>query len=163
MAPSFPAFPYSTVTRTTRSGWVKIGNGVLIGAGACLLGNISIGKGVQIGAGSLVLDDLPDRCCLRFPRTLQDAVTSGGRGAFIPWQCHYARTSTMSPHSPPNHRIAFTNSSRGKDVPVISSGECLLTRLLWSAVLHPYQEGKTRSPISSPSDAFEHLMACAYR
>ncbi|CAN0471858.1 unnamed protein product, partial [Hapterophycus canaliculatus] len=39
----------------------KIGNGVLIGAGACLLGNISVGKGTQIGAGSLVVIDLPER------------------------------------------------------------------------------------------------------
>eukprot|EP00903_Cladosiphon_okamuranus_P020559 g18871.t1 len=40
----------------------KIGNGVLIGAGACLLGNINVGKGTQIGAGSLVVTDLPERC-----------------------------------------------------------------------------------------------------
>lgn len=40
----------------------QIGNGVLIGAGACLLGNISVGKGTQIGAGSLVVTDLPERC-----------------------------------------------------------------------------------------------------
>ncbi|CAM9431306.1 unnamed protein product [Ectocarpus sp. 4 AP-2014] len=40
----------------------KIGNGVLIGAGACLLGNIKVGKGTQIGAGSLVATDLPERC-----------------------------------------------------------------------------------------------------
>ncbi|CAM9257201.1 unnamed protein product [Pylaiella littoralis] len=40
----------------------KIGNGVLIGAGACLLGNIRVGKGTQIGAGSLVVTDLPERC-----------------------------------------------------------------------------------------------------
>ena len=40
----------------------KIGNGVLIGAGACLLGNIRVGNSVQIGACSLVLEDLPDGC-----------------------------------------------------------------------------------------------------
>ncbi|CAM9417646.1 unnamed protein product [Discosporangium mesarthrocarpum] len=40
----------------------KIGNGVLIGAGACLLGNIKVGAGTQIGAGSLVVEDLPERC-----------------------------------------------------------------------------------------------------
>jgi len=40
----------------------KIGNGVLIGAGASVLGNIQIGNGVQIGAGTLVLTDLPDHC-----------------------------------------------------------------------------------------------------
>lgn len=35
---------------------------MLIGAGACLLGNITIGTGTQIGAGSLVVTDLPERC-----------------------------------------------------------------------------------------------------
>lgn len=37
----------------------KIGNGVLIGAGAKILGNVKIGDGVKIGAGSVVLSDLP--------------------------------------------------------------------------------------------------------
>lgn len=36
----------------------KLGNGVLVGAGATLLGNISIGDGAQIGACSLVLEDV---------------------------------------------------------------------------------------------------------
>ncbi|HBD95398.1 MAG TPA: serine O-acetyltransferase [Spirochaetia bacterium] len=36
----------------------KIGNGVLIGAGAKILGNIKIGDGVKIGAGSVVLSDV---------------------------------------------------------------------------------------------------------
>lgn len=35
---------------------------MLIGAGACLLGDITIGTGTQIGAGSLVVTDLPERC-----------------------------------------------------------------------------------------------------
>ncbi|NRA38111.1 MAG: serine O-acetyltransferase [Planctomycetes bacterium] len=38
----------------------KIGNGVLIGANACVLGNIKIGDGVKIGAGSVVLAEVPD-------------------------------------------------------------------------------------------------------
>lgn len=37
----------------------KIGDGVLIGAGAILLGNIHIGEGAKIGSGSLVLIDVP--------------------------------------------------------------------------------------------------------
>jgi serine O-acetyltransferase len=37
----------------------KVGNGVLLGAGATVLGNIQIGDGCQIGAGTLVIDDLP--------------------------------------------------------------------------------------------------------
>ncbi|KAB1199145.1 Serine acetyltransferase 3, mitochondrial [Morella rubra] len=39
----------------------KIGNGVLIGAGTCILGNIRIGDGAKIGAGSVVLKDVPAR------------------------------------------------------------------------------------------------------
>lgn len=39
----------------------KIGDGVLIGAGATILGNIKIGEGAKIGAGSLVLIEVPPR------------------------------------------------------------------------------------------------------
>ncbi|CAM6105673.1 unnamed protein product [Calypogeia fissa] len=37
----------------------KIGDGVLIGAGATLLGPIIVGEGAKIGAGSVVLTDIP--------------------------------------------------------------------------------------------------------
>ena len=37
----------------------KVRSGVLIGAGAKLLGNIEIGEGAKIGAGSVVLEDVP--------------------------------------------------------------------------------------------------------
>lgn len=40
----------------------KIRQGVLIGAGAKLLGNIEIGEGAKIGAGSVVLDPVPAHC-----------------------------------------------------------------------------------------------------
>uniref|UniRef100_A0A5B7C9Z0 serine O-acetyltransferase n=1 Tax=Davidia involucrata TaxID=16924 RepID=A0A5B7C9Z0_DAVIN len=39
----------------------KIGDGVLIGAGATILGNVKIGVGAKIGAGSVVLIDVPAR------------------------------------------------------------------------------------------------------
>ncbi|KAL6195868.1 hypothetical protein ACLB2K_031485 [Fragaria x ananassa] len=39
----------------------KIGDGVLIGAGTCILGNIRIGEGAKIGACSVVLKDVPAR------------------------------------------------------------------------------------------------------
>jgi serine O-acetyltransferase len=39
----------------------KIGNGVLIGAGAKVIGNIRIGDFARIGAGSVVIKDVPDR------------------------------------------------------------------------------------------------------
>jgi len=37
----------------------KVRHGVLIGAGAKVLGNVEIGVGAKIGAGSVVLDDVP--------------------------------------------------------------------------------------------------------
>ncbi|MBQ6516629.1 serine O-acetyltransferase [bacterium] len=37
-----------------------IGNNVIIGAGAKVLGNITIGDNVRIGAGSVVIDDVPE-------------------------------------------------------------------------------------------------------
>ncbi|CAN1135781.1 Serine acetyltransferase 1, chloroplastic [Linum perenne] len=39
----------------------KIGDGVLIGAGTCVLGNIRVGEGAKIGACSVVLKDVPAR------------------------------------------------------------------------------------------------------
>lgn len=39
----------------------KVGKGVLIGAGAKILGNIRIGECAKIGAGSVVLKDVPPR------------------------------------------------------------------------------------------------------
>src|SRR5690606_5065704 len=40
----------------------KIGRGVLIGAGAKVLGNITVGDEARIGSGSVVLSDVPPRC-----------------------------------------------------------------------------------------------------
>jgi serine O-acetyltransferase len=37
----------------------KVGDGVLISAGAKILGNISIGTGAKVGSGSVVLQDVP--------------------------------------------------------------------------------------------------------
>jgi serine O-acetyltransferase len=37
----------------------KIARGVLIGAGAKVLGNVKIGEGAKVGAGSVVLEDVP--------------------------------------------------------------------------------------------------------
>jgi serine O-acetyltransferase len=39
----------------------KIGDGVLIGAGAIILGNIRIGECARVGAGSVVVKDVPPR------------------------------------------------------------------------------------------------------
>lgn len=40
----------------------KIRRGVMIGAGAKVLGNVVIGEGAKIGAGSVVLNDVPPHC-----------------------------------------------------------------------------------------------------
>jgi serine O-acetyltransferase len=40
----------------------KIGDGVLIGAGAKILGNIKVGEGARIASGSVVLHDVPAGC-----------------------------------------------------------------------------------------------------
>lgn len=40
----------------------NIGRGVLIGAGAKVLGNIRVGEAARIAAGSVVLQDVPARC-----------------------------------------------------------------------------------------------------
>jgi serine O-acetyltransferase len=39
-----------------------IGNGVVVGAGAKVLGNITIGHNVKVGAGSVVVRSIPDNC-----------------------------------------------------------------------------------------------------
>lgn len=40
----------------------KVGSGVLIGAGAKILGNVRIGNNAKVGAGSVVLEDVADHC-----------------------------------------------------------------------------------------------------
>jgi serine O-acetyltransferase len=40
----------------------KIRRGVLIGAGAKILGNVEVGEGAKVGAGSVVLSDVPAHC-----------------------------------------------------------------------------------------------------
>ena len=39
-----------------------LGNNVVVGAGAKVLGNITVGNNVKIGANSVVLKDVPDDC-----------------------------------------------------------------------------------------------------
>ncbi|MFW9825971.1 MAG: serine O-acetyltransferase, partial [Candidatus Thorarchaeota archaeon] len=39
----------------------KIRRGVLIGAGAKILGNVEIGEGSKVAAGSVVLSDVPSK------------------------------------------------------------------------------------------------------
>lgn len=39
-----------------------IGDNVIIGAGAKIIGDVAIGNNVSIGANTVVLDDIPDNC-----------------------------------------------------------------------------------------------------
>jgi Serine acetyltransferase len=43
-------------------GFPIVGQNVLIGSGAKILGNVKIGDNVKIGANSVVLHDVPDNC-----------------------------------------------------------------------------------------------------
>jgi len=45
---------------TIAQGGVKIGNNVLIGAGAKILPGVTIGNNVKIGANAVVVEDIPD-------------------------------------------------------------------------------------------------------
>lgn len=49
-----------TWSKKHKDGVPKIGNNVLIGTGAVLLGNINIGNDCVIGANAVVLKDMPD-------------------------------------------------------------------------------------------------------
>jgi serine O-acetyltransferase len=61
----------------------KVGNGVLIGAGTKILGNVRIGEGSKIGAGSVVLNNVPPHCTVAgvparivgYPRTKNPAFS----------------------------------------------------------------------------------------
>ena len=47
-------------TKTDEKRHPTIGNNVVIGSGAKILGNIKIGNNVKIGANSVVLNDIPN-------------------------------------------------------------------------------------------------------
>ena len=47
---------------TADGGYPTIGNNVLIGAGAKILGPVKIGDGAKIGANAVVLRDVPAGC-----------------------------------------------------------------------------------------------------
>lgn len=55
-----------------------LGNGVLVGAGAKILGPITLGNDVRVGANSVVVKDVPDNCTVvgipgKIVQTQQDA------------------------------------------------------------------------------------------
>ena len=51
---------YQNVTIANKD--VKVGNGVLLGAGSVILGPAKIGNNVKIGANTVVNFDVPDNC-----------------------------------------------------------------------------------------------------
>lgn len=68
----------------------KIGNGVLIGAGASILGNITVGENAKIGAGSVVLSPVPAhatavgvpaRSAVRKPKEPAPGAVGAGTGS----------------------------------------------------------------------------------
>jgi serine O-acetyltransferase len=65
----------------------SIGNGVLLGAGATLLGAIDVGEGANVGASSLVIADVP-----------ANAVAVGVPAKIIMRKSN-GETSTLSPAS----------------------------------------------------------------
>lgn len=55
---------YQNVTLGGRNGkgGPDVGENCVIGAGACILGEIKVGNNVNIGANAVVLEDVPDNC-----------------------------------------------------------------------------------------------------
>lgn len=53
-------YQHVTVGCRNGNGPPIIGDNVLIGTGACVLGSIKIGNNVQIGANAVVINDVPD-------------------------------------------------------------------------------------------------------
>jgi serine O-acetyltransferase len=70
-----------------------IGSGVLIGAGAAILGNIEVGDGAVIGAGSVVLKSVPPHCVAAgVPAEIKGYVRAGTPSdemdqIFTNWEC----------------------------------------------------------------------------
>ena len=76
----------------------KVGDGVLISAGATILGNITIGCGAKVGAGSVVLQDVP-------PHTTVAGVPAKVVG----------HPATDQPALDMNHRISCDMDNEAKD------------------------------------------------
>lgn len=55
-----------------------MGDGVLLGAGATVLGSVKIGDGSQVGAGTLVISDLPAHCVAVGGKNIPDDDSSCG-------------------------------------------------------------------------------------
>ncbi len=62
-------------TSSIANGNVRIGNNVIIGAGAKILPNVTIGNNCKIGANCVVVEDIPDNATvvLHKPRIIVKA------------------------------------------------------------------------------------------
>ncbi len=60
-------------SRSKHPGGPIIGDNVLIGAGAKVIGGIHVGNNVKIGANCIVTEDIPDNCTvvMNHPRTIK--------------------------------------------------------------------------------------------
>ena len=73
-----------------------IGDNVMMGAGAKIIGNVKVGNNVRIGANAVVVRDIPDNCVVVGPgRVIQKeeildnrffSYRGGGLGLFPKWQ-----------------------------------------------------------------------------
>ena len=71
----------STLTARGPARHPRIGAGVVIGAGATILGNIGIGAGANIAAGAVVLSDVPEAMIVAGPR---GEIRGPARVSFVP-------------------------------------------------------------------------------
>lgn len=53
---------YQNATIGFNNGFPHIGDNVLVGAGAIVIGPVTIGNNAKIGAGAVVVTNIPDNC-----------------------------------------------------------------------------------------------------
>ena len=74
---------YHGITLGDRGGWggaPHIGNHVLIGAGAKILGNVTVGDYCRIGANSVVTTSVPSHClAVGVPAVIKESASAGHR------------------------------------------------------------------------------------
>jgi serine O-acetyltransferase len=72
---------YHGVTLGDRGGWGGapcIGNHVMIGAGAKILGDVTVGDNCRIGANAVVMTSIPPRClAVGVPAVIKEPVSAG--------------------------------------------------------------------------------------
>lgn len=75
----------NTLKGSKHTGTPVIGDNVLIGAGAKIIGGIHVGNNVCIGANCVVSDDIPDRCSVVMPKPRVIHHKSEREIRFISW------------------------------------------------------------------------------